>query len=78
MDDVEAQVARAGDPADRVQVGAVVVHERPGLVEDPGDVLDASSKSPSVEGLVSISPARLRPDLATQLLEVDVAPRDRW
>ncbi len=40
VDDVEAHVAGPHDPADRVQVGAVVVHERARAVEDALDLLD--------------------------------------
>ena len=40
VDDVEAHVAGPRDPADGVQVRAVVVHERAGAVEDPLDLLD--------------------------------------
>ena len=41
MDDVEAHVARAGAADDGVQVRAVVVEERAGVVEDARDLLDS-------------------------------------
>ena len=41
VDDVEAHVARPRDAHDRVQVGAVVVERRAGVVHDAGDLLDA-------------------------------------
>ena len=57
MDDVEAHVARPRLPDDRVEVGAVVVEQRTEGVEDLGHVTMSSSKSPRVDGFVSISPA---------------------
>ena len=40
VDDVEAHVAGTRDAAHGVQVRAVVVEERAGLVEDRGNLLD--------------------------------------
>ena len=57
MDDVEAHVAGPRAPDDGVQVRAVVVEERAAVVEDLATSSMPSSKSPSVDGFVSISPA---------------------
>jgi hypothetical protein len=46
VDDVEAHVAGARDPDHRVQVRAVVVEERAGVVEDLRDLLDALVEQP--------------------------------
>ena len=73
--DVEAEVAGPGDAADRVQVRAVVVHQRAGLVKDPRDLLDSLVEE-TEGGRVGQHQTRcLRPDLAAQLLEVDVPAR---
>ena len=46
VDDVEAHVARAGDPHHRVQVRAVVVERRARVVHDARDLLDVPVEQP--------------------------------
>ena len=75
MDDVEAHVAGPRDPADRVQVRAVVVHERAGAVEDRGDLLDVLVEEPERRGVGQHQAGGVLVDLAAQVLDVDVPAR---
>ncbi len=72
MDDVEAHVARSRDPADGVQVRAVVVHEGADAVEDALDLLDVLVEEPERRGVRQHQPGRLLVDLRAQVLDVDV------
>ena len=77
--DVDAEIARAHHAEDGVEVGAVVVDQAAGLVDDldrPRSM--CSSQRPSVFGLVIISAAVSGPTSVAQLLDVDVAARVRW
>ncbi len=73
--DVEAHVAGPGDPADGVQVRAVVVHERAHPVEDRGDLLDVLVEEPERRGVRQHQPGRVLVDHLAQVLDVDVAAR---
>ena len=75
MDDVEAHVARARDPDDSVQVRAVVVEERAGLVEDPRDVLDALVEEAERRGVREHETGRPLVHLPAEVVEVEVAAR---
>ena len=75
VDDVEAHVARPRDPADGVQVRAVVVHERAHAVEDPGDLLDVLVEQADRGRVRDHQPGRVLVDLGPQVLDVDVAAR---
>ena len=75
VDDVEAHVAGARDPAHRVEVRAVVVHERAGAVEDPLDLLDVLVEQ-AERGRVREHERRgVLVDLAAQVVDVDVPAR---
>ena len=75
--DVEAHVARPRDAADRVQVRAVVVHERTGAVEDVADLLDVLVEEAERRRVREHQAGRVLVDLAAQVLDVDVAARVR-
>ena len=74
VDDVEAHVAGPRDPADRVEIRAVVVHERADAVEDPGDLLDVLVEEPQRRRVRQHEPRGVLVDLSAQVLDVDVAP----
>ena len=75
VDDVEAHVAGPRDPADGVEVRAVVVHERAGAVEDPLDLLDVLVEQ-AERGRVREHERRgVLVDLAAQVVDVDVPAR---
>ena len=73
--DVEAHVARARDAADGVQVGAVVVHERAGAMEDARDLLDVLVEEAERRRVREHEPRRVLVDLVAQVVDVDVAAR---
>ena len=73
VDDVEAHVARLDLAQDRVEVGAVVIQQPARLVHDVANVEDRCSNTPSVDGLVSISPAVCGPTAARKRVDVDIA-----
>jgi hypothetical protein len=73
VDDVEPHVARARDTADRVQVRAVVVHERAGAVEDRLDLLDVLVEEAERGRVGDHQPGGLRPDLRAHVVDIDVA-----
>ena len=75
MDDVEAHVAGPRDPDDRVEVRAVVVEERAGVVEDPRDLLDALVEEAERRRVREHEPGRALVHLAAQILEVEVPAR---
>ena len=75
VDDVEAHVARPRDPADGVQVRAVVVHERADAVEDRGDLLDVLVEEAERRRVGQHQPGGVLVDLAAQVLDVDVPAR---
>jgi hypothetical protein len=75
VDDVEAHVAGPRDPADRVQVRAVVVHQRARTVEDRGDLLDVLVEQPERRWVGQHQPRGVLVDLAAQVLDVDVPAR---
>ena len=75
MDDVEAHVAGARDPDDRVEVRAVVVEERAGVVEDPRDLLDPLVEEAERRGVREHQAGRPLVHLGAQVLEVEVAAR---
>ena len=77
MDDVEAHVAGPRDPADGVQVRAVVVHERAGAVEDPRDLLDALVEEPERRGVREHEPGGRLVDLGAEVVDVEVPARVR-
>ena len=73
VDDVEAHVAGAGAPDDRVQVRPVVVEERAAVVEDPRDLLDPLVEQPEGRGVRQHQARRPVVDLRAEVLEVQVA-----
>ena len=73
VDDVEAHVAGPRDPADGVQIGAVVVEERPSVVEDVGDLRDPLLEQAERRWVGQHQPGRRRADLGAQVVDVDVA-----
>jgi hypothetical protein len=73
VDDVEAHVARPGDPADGVQVRAVVVHERACVVEDACDLGDVLVEEPERGRVRQHQRRRRLVHLPAQVLDVDVA-----
>ena len=75
VDDVEAHVARPRDPADGVEVRAVVVHERAGAVEDLLDLLDVLVEEPERRRVREHQRRGVLVDLAAQVVDVDVAAR---
>jgi hypothetical protein len=74
VDDVEPHVARPGATDDRVQVGAVVVEERAGVVEDRGDLLDALVEEPERRRIREHEARRSLVHLSAQVGEVEIAP----
>ena len=64
VDDVEAHVARPRDPADGVEVRAVVVHEGSRSVEDPLDLLDVLVEQAERRRVGRASDRRSAADLA--------------
>ena len=62
-------------PDDRVQVRAVVVEERAGVVEDPRDLLDALVEEAERRRVREHEPGRPLVHLRAQVLEVEVAAR---
>ena len=77
VDDVEAHVAGPRDPDDGVQVRAVVVEERAGVVEDLRDVLDPLVEEPERRGVRQHEPGRPLVHLPAEVLEVEVPARVR-
>ena len=75
VDDVEAHVARPGDPADGVQVRAVVVEERAGVVEDLRDLLDVLVEEAERGRVRQHQPRRALVHLRAQIVDVEVAAR---
>ena len=75
VDDVEAHVAGTRDPDDRVQVRAVVVEERAGVVEDPRDLLDALVEEAERRRVREHEPGRALVHLAAEVVEVEVPAR---
>ena len=73
VDDVEPEVAGPRDSANRVQIRAVVVHQRACAVEDPRDLFDSLVEEPERRWVRQHQARRARADLRAQLLEVDVA-----
>ena len=71
--DVEPEVAGPRDSANRVQIRAVVVHQRACAVEDPRDLFDSLVEEPERRWVRQHQARRARADLRAQLLEVDVA-----
>ncbi len=71
--DVEAHVARAADAHDRVQVGAVVVEGRAGVVDDARDLLDVRVEEAERVGVGEHEAGDPVVGLAPQVLEVDPA-----
>ena len=72
MDDVEAHVAGPGDPADRVQVRAVVVEERAGVVEDLRDLGDVLVEEAERRRVREHEAGRPPVDLRAQIVEIEV------
>ena len=77
MDDVEAHVAGPRDPDHGVQVGAVVVEERAGVVEDPRDVLDPLVEETERRRVREHETCRSLVHLRSQIVEVEIAARVR-
>ena len=75
VDDVEAHVAGPRDPADGVEVRAVVVHERADTVEDPRDLLDALVEEPERRRVREHEPRGRLVDLRAEVLDVEVPAR---
>ncbi len=72
MDDVEPHVAGARDPDDGVEVRAVVVEERAGVVKDPRDLLDALVEEAERRRVREHQPGGPLVHLPAQILEVEV------
>jgi hypothetical protein len=72
VDDVEAHVAGPGDPADGVQVRAVVIHQRSSAVEDRRDLLDVLVEEAQRRGVGQHQPGGVLVDPAPQVVDVDV------
>ena len=70
---VEAHVARTGYAADRVQIGAVVVEQRAGVVEDRSHLLDPLLEQAERRGVGQHQAGGGRPHLAPQVVHIDVA-----
>ena len=77
MDDVEAHVARAGDPHHGVEVGPVVVERRPDAVHDAGDLLDVGVEEPERVRVREHEAGHVLVRLRAQVVEVDAAVRRR-
>ena len=75
VDDVEPHVAGPRDAADGVQVRAVVVHQRAGVVEDVADLLDVLVEETERRGVRQHQAGGLPVDLLAEVVEVDVAAR---
>ena len=75
VDDVEAHVAGPRAADDRVQVRAVVVEERAGVVEDPRHLLDPLVEEPERRRVRQHQPRRPLVHLRAQVVEVEVAAR---
>ena len=75
VDDVEAHVAGPRDPADGVQVRAVVVEERAGVVEDLRDLLDVLVEEAERRRVRQHQPGGALVHLRAQVVEVEVAAR---
>ena len=73
MDDVEAHVARPRDPADGVEVGAVVVEERARVVEDRGDLPDVLVEEAERRRVREHEAGRTLVHLRPQVVEIEVA-----
>ena len=73
MDDVEADVAGPRDPHHRVQVRAVVVQRRADVVDDRGDLLDATVPQPERVRVGEHQARDLVVGLGPQVLDVDAA-----
>ena len=73
VDDVEAHVAGPRPADDRVEVGAVVVEERAGVVEDPRHLDDVLVEEPERRGVRQHQPGRALVHLRAQVVEVEVA-----
>ena len=70
---VDAHVAGAGDADERVHVGAVHVEQRALACRISAISVNASSKMPSVEGLVIISPATSSVTRSREPVDVDLS-----
>ena len=75
MHDVEAHVAGARDAAHRVEVRAVVVHERACVVEDLRDLFDVLVEEPERRRVREHQRGGVLVDLRAQVVDVDVAAR---
>src|SRR5205085_5970537 len=75
VNDVEAHVARPRDAADRVEVRAVVVHERACAMEDPLDLLDVLVEEAERRRVREHERGGVLVDLAAQVVDVDVPAR---
>ena len=73
VDDVEAHVARADHPQDRVEVGAVVIHEAPDLVHRCRDLDDVLLEQPEGVGVGEHHPGDVGVEHLAQRADVDAA-----
>src|SRR5689334_5341697 len=73
VDDVEAHIARAHLAEDGVEVGAVVVQQAAGVVNDLGDFLDATFEHAAGGGIGQHDAGGVRTHGRLQRLDVDVA-----
>ena len=73
MDDVEAHVSGPRPADDRVEVGAVVVEERSGVVEDLGHLDDVLVEQAERRGVRQHQPGGALVHLRAQVVEVEVA-----
>ena len=73
VDHVEAHVAGADHPHDRVEIGPVVVAQAPRVVDDPGDLQDVPVKNPHRVGVGQHQTGGVRPHGAAQGLHIHAA-----
>ena len=73
--DVDAEVARPGDPEDGVEVGAVVVDQTARLVDGRDDLLDVLVPQPEGVGVGDHQPGGVRSHRRAQRVEIAVAAR---
>ena len=75
MDAVEAHIAGPGHAHNGVQIGAVVIAETAGVVDDPGDLQNVFVKDANGVGIGKHQTGGIRADRRTQSVQIDAAVR---